>query len=768
MSFNSLELALAYLAEHPERHIFPIRPGAKFPPCLKDNLNTNCSNDPARIREWSKMFPNCNWGLAHKKSRMMVIDVDTNPKKNKQGQVTYDNLDMLYGFPETEMTRTPSGGFHKLYEGEHIMALGKNGLGLDIDAPNYVLIAGCQLSDGTRYVDEGDLFAVPCPAWIYDVIKSTKETARISNADEVVVDLDKPGNIEMAIDFLQEDAEPAIEGSGGDFATYRTACYLKDIGISRETAVDLLNEYYNPRCEPAWDREGLERKVNSAYTYSNLSKVGGKTAEADFADDPVETDFEPMGIYNIEKGVYELNAVRLVTESDAREDIAVREAAKPADPFRPKTKKQVISNWVWVVGMKRWINKQDPRGKYNEREMWDVTQFDSEYNRLICKDRGSASDRLLRMKAGGPQCVFGVGFKPGQEQILENGQMFNLYRKPYVVPAEGDLKWWNDHLEYLFPEEEYRNHLLNWMAWLVQKIEEKPKHALIIQGEVNGTGKSFIGKVLANILHLNNVSIVSQNGLSGRFNAWALQCKLIVVEELRAADRAAVKEALHDIITEDVIAVEKKGVDAIKVENCFGVMAFTNDDAALTLDNTDRRYLIVRTDAQRRSPGYYVNLFARLNDPASMAAVAYMLMNRDLGEYTGQAAAPFTAAKAAMQAASASDLEMWMLEHRDEFPFNGRLITVEDVLDIMPRGTELHSPRRKIKNILVKKFQGEELGQIFLKDRRPRVIAINGKAGILRNLLSTQWASIYEADKAKANAGKPIEDDDDATEEFTG
>jgi hypothetical protein len=31
--------------------------------------------------------------------------------------------------------------------------------------------------------------------------------------------------------------------------------------------------------------EDLEKKMAGAYSYANLSKVGGKTAEADFADD---------------------------------------------------------------------------------------------------------------------------------------------------------------------------------------------------------------------------------------------------------------------------------------------------------------------------------------------------------------------------------------------------------------------------------------------------------------------------------------------------
>jgi len=188
---ESLSLALDYLDTHyGARSLFPIRRGAKFPPCVKDNLDKNASSDPEQIRKWSAQFKGCNWGLAHRKSRVLVVDVDTNPKKQKQGQVTYDALALAYGWPDTEKTTTPSGGFHLIYEGwgetPHIFALGLNGLGLDVDSPNYSLIPGCKFDDGTSYAGNGAP-SVKCPAWIYDTIRAAKGARRgnasTSNSD---------------------------------------------------------------------------------------------------------------------------------------------------------------------------------------------------------------------------------------------------------------------------------------------------------------------------------------------------------------------------------------------------------------------------------------------------------------------------------------------------------------------------------------------------------------------------------------------------------
>ncbi len=764
---NSLELALDYLARHMwQRYIFPVAALKKFPPLLKDNLETNCSNDPKQIIAWSKKFPGCNWGVAHRRSGLLVADIDTNKSKGKVGAETFALLELTEGWPDTEIVTTPSGGHHHYYDGwaddnhpAHIMALGENGVGNSIDFPNYVLIPGCTFADGTSYTTN-DADAVECPEWIYNTIKSAKTKSRITDAGEVVVELDQAANVELAIDFLRNDAVPAIEGSGGDFNTLKTAMYLKDLGVSPALAVDLLNEYYNPRCVPPWDREDLERKVENAFNYASQSKTGGKTAEADFADDP-PPPITPMG-----------NKKKIRAQKAERKKARAIATSRPDDPSRAKTKDQIIDQWVWIVGMERFINKVDPKGNY-DRDIWKKSMFDSEFNRYVCPKRGSASDILFRQKKGGLASYYRPSFKPGQPQSLDDGQTFNMYRTPDIEPIEGDISWWNEHLEYLLPDEVSRNHLLNWMAWLLQNLKKKPKHALILQGEVNGTGKSFIGKVLTRILHQANVSVVPQNGLSNHFNSWALQCKLIVVEELRASDKGAVKEALHDIITEDIISIEKKGVDPIKIENCFGIFALTNDVAALTLDNTDRRYLVLRTDRtqaeadEKKANGYFGRLFAQLEDDRAMAAVMYSLVNRDVTGYNGQASAPMTDAKVGMQEASMTNLEHHLRSENCAVS-GARIVNVEDISAGLPRHLSHGTRTSTIISLLKRDYGAIELGQCTTPNgKRPRLYAIGPQAAFIAQQTRAFAGKCYEDDKKRGGVGQSLSNlDDDASSEF--
>src|ERR1035437_2669826 len=297
VKFNSLELALDYLERHFfTRFIFPIEAGAKFPPKVLDNLDGNASNDPEQIKAWIKKWPNANWGLAHKKSRVLVVDVDTNAAKGKVGQQTFDDLEMIEGWPETETTTTPSGGKHLVYIGDHIFALGENGIGKDIDSPNYSLIPGCTLDAGGEYVSN-NLDAVACPEWIYEKIRKSKSSRKsiINPTDIALEELDKPGFVDWAINYLKNDAKPSIEGSGGDKALLDTCYVLRDRGISIQLGAQLLADYYE--MQPAWGLDDLIKKMTNAYNYATQEKVGGKTAEADFADDPPPDGPFEVGIY---------------------------------------------------------------------------------------------------------------------------------------------------------------------------------------------------------------------------------------------------------------------------------------------------------------------------------------------------------------------------------------------------------------------------------------------------------------------------------------
>src|SRR6185369_1172095 len=235
--------------------------------------------------------------VALAKSHIAVVDVDRKP--GKRGQETYDALDLQYGWPATKKVETPSGGLHLYYEGEHVFALGERGFGVDIDSPNYTLIPGCTLANGTCYREVPSSQKVaPAPSWFYDLLR--RRTERAEQTQEPAVDWDKPENIEWAIHYLLYDAPLSKQGSSGDATILYVAGVLKDHGISKELALELMAEHYNDRCEPPWgigegpDSDRLDIKIENAYRYLKQKQPGADTPSAEFANDPLppETDEE--------------------------------------------------------------------------------------------------------------------------------------------------------------------------------------------------------------------------------------------------------------------------------------------------------------------------------------------------------------------------------------------------------------------------------------------------------------------------------------------
>ncbi len=100
----------------------------------------------------------------------------------------------------------------------------------------------------------------------------------------------------------------------------------------------------------------------------------------------------------------------------------------------------------------------------------------------------------------------------------------------------------------MFPDAADRKLVLNWLAWDLENLDKKPKHALVITGEIQGTGNSIISDIFAGLIGSQNVTPVEQRTLELPHNGWDLHTKLIVCEEVRATGaigRNGISKKLH-------------------------------------------------------------------------------------------------------------------------------------------------------------------------------------------------------------------------------
>jgi hypothetical protein len=319
---NAVKSTLALLKRRPHWFVFPLERGSKSQPLTKDDLDTGNSNKPADVIAWAKQHPGCNFGLALKKSRAIVADVDDKP--GKVGAATWAMLKAKHadelgdsGVDDTFTVRTPSGGLHFYFdETDAVRYRQKQGaFGPDVDSPPYVVIAGSKTVEGYR--QSKGIYRVinkapiqPAPDWFAEYQRPSNDPPPIESDDDQipVVDLDTKVNVRRAVDWLEDDAPPCVLGKGGEETLLNIAAKLKDFGISETLAVEMLDRVYNnekhcyaivkgEHVAALWTMEddgpdSLPKKVRNAYQYCKQNAPGFDTAAADFGDDVEEFSHE--------------------------------------------------------------------------------------------------------------------------------------------------------------------------------------------------------------------------------------------------------------------------------------------------------------------------------------------------------------------------------------------------------------------------------------------------------------------------------------------
>ncbi|MBI3043232.1 MAG: bifunctional DNA primase/polymerase [Betaproteobacteria bacterium] len=289
-------------------HIFPVAPDVKTPAVT--GWQEWATRDKNKIRARWKLdrdaSPDANIGIATGKfgenQALIVLDIDT--KAGKQGAESIKKLAADgYPLPATFTVITASGGWHKYYTAPQPVKQGVNVIGPGVDIRSnggYVVGPGSTIK-GRDYEITDNREPVPAPAWVIE--KCGAPRARTETAPAPVKGVDLTAATARAIHYLQHDAPPAIEGSGGDATTYATAARVKDLGIPNAgTCAALMIEHWNGRCSPPWDADDLRAKCRNAFTYG-LNPPGAAAPEAIFSIVPAP-DAMPSPALITDRGGY--------------------------------------------------------------------------------------------------------------------------------------------------------------------------------------------------------------------------------------------------------------------------------------------------------------------------------------------------------------------------------------------------------------------------------------------------------------------------------
>jgi len=255
-------------------------------------------------------------------------------------------------------------------------------------------------------------------------------------------------------------------------------------------------------------------------------------------------------------------------------------------------------------------------------------------------------------------------FHAGAGQICRDpdGEMaLNSWRPIERRPAAADVQPFLDHVAYLMEDQAEREVLLDWLAHIEQRPGELPHYGWLHIAANTGTGRNWLASVLARVWRgyvAPNVDLPAL--LESQFNDALAGRILAMVDEVqegggenpfRHANR------LKSLVNAEERAINPKCRRPYREHNACRWLVFSNHENALPLNDTDRRWRVVRHIAAPRAPDDYAKLYALLADAEFINAVGVYLRERDIGAFKPGERPPMNDAKRAAVAASKSQIQ---------------------------------------------------------------------------------------------------------------
>ena len=213
-------------------------------------------------------------------------------------------------------------------------------------------------------------------------------------------------------------------------------------------------------------------------------------------------------------------------------------------------------------------------------------------------------------------------------------------------------------------------YILDWMASGVQHPDDPARSALSLRG-VPGCGKGVFALGYGRLFGKHFLHATHRDHVIGKFNAHQAEMCLIFVDEALYAEIAADAQILKTMTSETTKLLERKGIDAIQIDNFARQIFSTNDEHPIQIEHNDRRYPAIyarenaafahETDemvkAEKRKD-YFTPILDELRNGGSEALLG-LLLDRDIRDFNAEAI-PDTAERRQQKLNSAS---AWRQDH---------------------------------------------------------------------------------------------------------
>tara|TARA_R110000765_G_scaffold425347_1_gene538133 strand:+ start:140 stop:2782 length:2643 start_codon:yes stop_codon:yes gene_type:complete len=163
-------------------------------------------------------------------------------------------------------------------------------------------------------------------------------------------------------------------------------------------------------------------------------------------------------------------------------------------------------------------------------------------------------------------------------------------------------------INYLAPDPKHADHIIKWLASVVQNRGTKIRHVILICSKAKQIGKGTLFRIMKFILGEDNVMQTDIKNMKDK-GVMFTDRELVLIDECadsndHRAKRDLVNE-LKPIITETKIMARRMRVDSVQVENNPNFLIFTNEKDSIAIDKFDERYFAILHEAERLDHKWY-------------------------------------------------------------------------------------------------------------------------------------------------------------------
>ena len=261
-----------------------------------------------------------------------------------------------------------------------------------------------------------------------------------------------------------------------------------------------------------------------------------------------------------------------------------------------------------------------------------------------------------------------IEFLPGEPEISHDAdkcRVLNLWHPPSWKEDEnaGEPTLFLKHLAYLLDEDQLAiEHVLNFLAHLLQRPQERVGHALLITSEAKGIGKSTLGTIVRRLVGEQNSRVAQTKDLKSNFDGWLVGKLVVQVDEIYEAGNWDLANKLKPLITEPTVSANIKYGPQIEVENFARFLMFSNNSSPLDIEDGDRRYFVFNSNAQPRGDEYYEALHQYASSTAGMNQIYTFLKRRGISAFNPHRRPPMTEAKKRIISESQHPLHTYIIE----------------------------------------------------------------------------------------------------------